>query len=158
LHRSPARDSNHWMMIAGKMLGVLLARAVEFHGHLGPFLVLGIRMGVIARSMLNAQNHNDLTAIMFVNSKPPVSCTVDGVQVASGCTLGKGTIRVSESVDHIAGEFHAGDRICTITVKPKLLNWFLNGLRNGTEKEVLETAETVLACPDEELFQITSVT
>jgi formylmethanofuran dehydrogenase subunit E len=115
-------------------------------------------MGVIARSMLKAQNHNDLTAIMFVNPKPPVSCTVDGVQVASGCTLGKGTIRVSESADHIAGEFHAGDRICTITVKPKLLNWFLNGLRNGTEKEVLETAETVLARPDEGLFQITSVT
>jgi formylmethanofuran dehydrogenase subunit E len=54
-------------------------------------------MGVIARSMLKAQNHNDLTAIMFVNPNPPVSCTVDGVQVASGCTLGKGTIRVSES-------------------------------------------------------------
>ena len=95
---------------------------------------------------------------MFVNPKPPVSCVVDGVQVALGCTLGKGTIRVSESADHIAGEFHAGDRICTITVKPKLLNWFLKGLRNGTEKEVLETAVTVLARPDEDLFQITSVT
>jgi formylmethanofuran dehydrogenase subunit E len=115
-------------------------------------------MGVIARSMLKAQNHNELTAIMFVNPKPPVSCMVDGVQVASGCTLGRGTIRVSESADHVAGELHAGNRICTITVKPKLLNWFLNGLRNGTETEVLETSETVLVRPDEELFQITSVT
>ena len=137
---------------------VLLARAVEFHGHLGPFVVLGIRMGVVARPMLKAQNHNDLTAIMSVNPKPPVSCMVDGVHVASGCTLGKGTIRVSESAVHIAGEFHAGNRIFTITVKPKLLNWLLNGLRNRTEKGVLETAETVLARPDEELFQITSIT
>lgn len=108
--------------------------------------------------MLKARNHNDLTATMFVNFKSTVSCTVDGVQVASGCTVGMGTIRVSESADHIAGEFHARNRIYTITVKPNLLNWFLNSLRSGTEKEVLKTAVTVLACPDEELFQITSVT
>lgn len=137
---------------------ILLARAVEFHGHLGPFLILGIRMGVIARSMLKTQDHNDLAAIMFVNPKPPASCAVDGVQVSSGCTLGKGTIRISESTDRVAGEFHAGNRTCTVMVKPELLNWLLDGLRNATEKEVLEMAEAVLARPDEELFQTTMVT
>jgi formylmethanofuran dehydrogenase subunit E len=115
-------------------------------------------MGVIARSMLKAQNYDDLTAIMFVNPRPPMSCTVDGVQVSSGCTLGKGTIRISESTDRVAGEFHAGNRTCTVMVKPELLNWYLDGLRNATEKEVLEMAEAVLARPDEELFQITMVT
>ena len=133
----------------------LLARAVEFHGHLGPFLILGIRMGVIARSTLKAQNHNDLSAVVFVNRNPPASCIVDGIQVASGCTLGKGTIRVSESTDRVAGEFHAVNRICTLTVKPKLVNELLDGLKNATEKGVLEIAETMLARPDEELFQIT---
>ena len=115
-------------------------------------------MGVIARSMLKAQNHDGLTAIMFVNPRPPMSCTVDGVQVSSGCTLGKGTIRISESTDRVAGEFHTGNRTCTVMVKPELLNWYLDGLRNATEKEVLEMAEAVLARPDEELFQITMVT
>ena len=115
-------------------------------------------MGVIARSMLKAQNHDDLTVIMFVNPKPPTSCAVDGVQVSSGCTLGKGTIRVSESANRVAGEFHAGNRTCTVTLKPKLLNRFLDDLRNATEKEVLEMAEAVLARSDEELFQTTMVT
>jgi formylmethanofuran dehydrogenase subunit E len=137
---------------------ILLARAVDFHGHLGPFLILGIRMGVIARSMLKAQNHNDLTAIVFADRNPPALCTVDGVQTASGCTLGKGTIRVSESTGHVAGEFHAGNRICTITVKPNLLNELVDGLKKATEKEVLEMAETMLARPDEGLFQITLAT
>jgi formylmethanofuran dehydrogenase subunit E len=137
---------------------ILLARAVDFHGHLGPFLIVGIRMGVIARSMLKAQNHSDLTAVVFVNPNPPASCVVDGVQIASGCTLGRGTIRVSESTDHVAGEFHAGNRICRITVKPNLLNELVDGLRKSTEKEVLEIAETMLARPDEELFQITLAT
>jgi formylmethanofuran dehydrogenase subunit E len=115
-------------------------------------------MGVIARSMLKAQNDDDLTVIMFVNPRPPISCTVDGVQVSSGCTLGKGTIRVSESADRVAGEFHAGNRTCTVALKPKVPNWLLDGLRNATEKEVLEMAEAVLARPDEELFQTTIVT
>jgi len=112
-------------------------------------------MGVIARSVLKAQDHSDLTAVMFLNSNPPASCTVDGVQIASGCTLGKGTIRVSESTDRIAGEFHAGSRMCTITVKPKVLNGLLDSLKKETEKEVLEIAETALARSDEELFLIT---
>jgi len=67
MHRGPASDSNHWMMMADRMLGVLLARAVPWT--FGPFLVLRIRMGVIARPMLNAENHNDLTAMMFVKQR-----------------------------------------------------------------------------------------
>jgi formylmethanofuran dehydrogenase subunit E len=105
--------------------------------------------------MLKAQNYNDLTAVVFVNRNPPTSCIVDGVQIASGCTLGKGTIRVSESTDHVAGKFHTGNRICTITVNPKLLNGLLEGLKKATDKEVLEIAESMLARPDEELFQVT---
>jgi formylmethanofuran dehydrogenase subunit E len=112
-------------------------------------------MGVMACSMLKAQNYNDLTAVVSVNRHPPTSCIVDGVQIASGCTLGKGTIRVSESTDHVAGEFHTGNRTCTITVKPKLLNGLVDGLKKATDKGVLEMAESMLARPDEELFQIT---
>jgi formylmethanofuran dehydrogenase subunit E len=115
-------------------------------------------MGVIAMSMLKPQNHDDLTVIMSVNPKPPASCTVDGVQVSSGCTLGKGTIQVSESAKGVVGEFHAGDRTCTVTVKPNLLSGLLDGLRNATEKEVLEMAESVLVRPDDELFHITRPT
>ena len=112
-------------------------------------------MGVIARSMLKAQNHTHLTAIMLVDPKPPVSCAVDGVQVASGCTLGKGTIRVSGSTDQVAGEFHAGNRICTITVKPKVLSGLLDGLKKATQKGTLEIAEAMLSRPDQELFNTT---
>jgi len=45
-----------------------------------------------------------------------------------------------------------------VTVKPKLLNWLLDGLRNATEKEVLEMAKAMMARPDEELFQIAMAT
>jgi len=32
----------------------ILKRAAEFHGHLGPYLVLGLKMGVLAKNTLNA--------------------------------------------------------------------------------------------------------
>lgn len=134
----------------------LLAKAVDFHGHLGPFLVLGLRMGVIALSILKPQKHSDLTANMFVRSDPPESCTIDGVQVGSGCTLGKGTIYISSTNNRIAGEFRGGDRACTITVKTQVLNALLGDLRKATDKQVLEMAEDVLSRPDDELFEITS--
>ena len=133
----------------------LLARAVEFHRHLGPFLILGLRMGMISRSMLKAQNHTDLTAIMLVDPKPPVSCAVDGVQVASGCTLGKGTIRVSEASDRIVGRFGAEDRVCTVAVKHHMLNEFLRAVEKATDKAIIDMAENAMTRSDEQLFEIT---
>lgn len=134
----------------------LLAKAVDFHGHLGPFLVLGLRMGVMALSILKPQKLGTMTANMFVRSDPPESCVVDGVQVGSGCTLGKGTIRILSANNRIAGEFRGADRACTITVKAQVLNALLRDLRKATDKEVLEMAEDVLSRPDNELFEIAS--
>ena len=93
---------------------------------------------------------------MFVRSDPPESCAVDGVQVSTGCTLGKGTIRISGSRNRVAGEFRAAGRTCTITVKTQVLNALLGDLRKATDKLVLEMAERVLSRPDDELFEVAS--
>jgi len=124
------------------------------YGNLGPFLVLGIRLGILAQSVLKAQNRNDVAVIMFVNTNPPTSCTVGGVQVSSGRTLGKGTIRISESSNRVAGKFQARDRTCTIGVKTQTLDELLSRLKKATEKEILEMADNILARSDEELFEM----
>jgi len=136
---------------------ILLEKAVDFHGHLGPFLVLGIRMGVIARSLLKPRNESGLTAVMFVKADPPASCVVDGVQVSSGCTLGKGTIRVSEAPDRIVGSFRAEHRACTVTVRHRVLNEFLGAVKKATDKAIIDMAENAMTRSDEELFEITQV-
>jgi len=56
-----------------KKAGILLEKAVEFHGHLGPFLVLGVRMRVIARSLLKVQSQDNLSVVMSVQRYPPGS-------------------------------------------------------------------------------------
>ncbi|MGE5530807.1 MAG: FmdE family protein [Bacteroidota bacterium] len=70
-----------------------LAALKSFHGHLGPYLVAGVRMGRHALKRLQATRHFGLEADVWCPDGPPSSCLLDGIQFATGCTLGKGNIR-----------------------------------------------------------------
>lgn len=72
----------------------LINKAKEFHGHICPFLVLGLRMSEIAMKKLEISKagvvesiREDLIAIVEVNN-----CLVDGVQIATGCTFGNNSL------------------------------------------------------------------
>lgn len=69
----------------------------EFHGHLGPYLVAGARMGLIANEELS---HDKLEKYCIVRcSIPPMSCLIDGIQFISGCTYG--TRRIAATSENI---------------------------------------------------------
>ncbi len=70
----------------------IVERAVLLHGHVGPFLVVGIRMGLLALELLEHPGYFGLSAESEAGSTPPVSCLNDGVQIGSGCTTGKGNL------------------------------------------------------------------
>ena len=72
-------------------------RIIEFHGHLGPYVVLGYRAGLLGRERLKSPGYFELRARVESPLKPPASCFIDGVQLGSGCTLGKRNIEVRES-------------------------------------------------------------
>ena len=65
----------------------------ELHGHLGVLNVLGAKMGLRARELLNSPPEG-LRVISHAGLTPPLSCFNDGLQIATGATLGRGTIRV----------------------------------------------------------------
>ncbi len=71
-----------------------------FHGHLGPYVVAGMRLGRYALHRLHADPHFGLEVDVHCPDAPPPSCAMDGIQFASGCTLGKRNIRhhVAEGV------------------------------------------------------------
>ena len=67
-----------------------LATVVQFHGHLGPSVVAGARMGMIGLRVVEAKGYFDVEVTCEGPlAKPPQSCFLDGVQVATGTTLGK---------------------------------------------------------------------
>lgn len=72
----------------------LVKKAEEFHGHICPFLVLGLRASEIAMKRLGVKRASaeetigeEILAIIECNN-----CFADGVQVATGCTLGNNSL------------------------------------------------------------------
>jgi formylmethanofuran dehydrogenase subunit E len=68
----------------------------RLHGHLGPFLVAGVRMGLHALALLDSPGYFGLRAESQAGHATPLSCLNDGVQIGSGCTTGKGNLLVAD--------------------------------------------------------------
>ena len=71
---------------------VTLNEAIKFHGHLGPYLVLGILAGEVALEKLRCKKYFGLEVKVWGVGEKPKSCLIDGLQLATGATYGKGNI------------------------------------------------------------------
>ena len=123
----------------------LVERGAEFHGHLGPFLICGLRMGLLALRELDSRGHADLRATVETGTTPPLSCLIDGVQVATGCTLGKGNIQVAAH-GRPRAIFIKGAKRLEIELLPELVQRFRSGVAEALAREALAMSE-------EELFR-----
>lgn len=75
-----------------------MASVVQFHGHLGPAVVAGARMGMIGLRAVDAKGYFDVEVTCEGPlAKPPQACFLDGVQVATGATMGKRTLHWTEA-------------------------------------------------------------
>lgn len=66
-----------------------LERAIEFHGHICPGLLMGVRVAEFAQKFLDVDQDQDeeLLAVLYHNS-----CGADAIQAILGCTFGKGNL------------------------------------------------------------------
>ena len=71
---------------------ITLKEATKFHGHLGPYLVLGLLAGEAALKKLKCEKYFGLEVKVWGANKKPQSCLVDGLQLSTGATYGKGNI------------------------------------------------------------------
>lgn len=75
-----------------------LAAVVQFHGHLGPWAIAGIRFGMAGRKAVGADGYFDVAVeCRGPLVRPPRSCFLDGLQVSTGATLGKRNLRSVEA-------------------------------------------------------------
>jgi formylmethanofuran dehydrogenase subunit E len=75
------------------MKKISLSDAVRFHGHLGPWLVVGLKLGEVSLNRLSAKKYFGLDVRVWGALKRPRSCLVDGLQLSTGATYGKGNIK-----------------------------------------------------------------
>ena len=127
----------------------LLDDAVRFHGHLGPFLVLGLRAGMIGVRYLG-KDYFELKASVETSPVPPRSCFIDGVQFSSGCTTGKGNIVITVG-ENVSVLFERKGRKVLVRVNPQ----FLGSLKNlGSEEELEGLSRDLMDRTDDDLFLI----
>ena len=137
----------------------LLSEAEEFHGHMGPFLVIGVRMGLIGLRELNAQRNDEkLHATAMLKYSVPLSCVIDGIQVAIKCTIGNKKLELKDSSE-IAAKFELQDKgQIKVAVNPKTFSRLKGRLlaESVPPEETQKLVEIVASMPEEELFIIES--
>ena len=128
-----------------------LVRIKEFHGHLGPYAALGYRMGLIANKRFGPDPFGK-KARALTGTVTPVSCMIDGVQLSSCCTLGKGNIEVAEEgTPKVIFTDKEGINTLAISVKSGILDR-IRGEMTWESGEQL--AIELFELPDDELFDI----
>lgn len=131
----------------------LMKKAVEFHGHGGPFMVIGLRMGLTALKRLNANGWFDLSCRVKLNWRPPDSCIIDGIQSSTGCTMGKNNLIVEEG-NGIKSKFTSSNGIVTISLKKDIFDNIHRSLNKG-EEEYEKLMNSLIKATNDEIFKIT---
>jgi formylmethanofuran dehydrogenase subunit E len=121
----------------------------RFHGHLGPYVVIGYRMGKIARERFQGK----MFAVVFTGKQPPMSCLIDGVQFTTGCTMGKNNIFVRDG--HLP-VVHFIDSSRTLEVRlVDSERERIDGLMTKHNEEQLSVE--ILNADEDDIFSITEV-
>ncbi len=138
-----------------KTLAELLEATQALHGHLCPRQVLGVRMGMTAAASLNLDlPQTDKRLVAFVESD---GCFSDGLAVATGCWVGRRTLRV-EDLGKVAAVFVDTRTGMTLRIYPRLdvrvrAAAFAPEARNRWEAQLLGYQRM----PDELLFEVRPV-
>jgi formylmethanofuran dehydrogenase subunit E len=95
---TPARSepgSNAWN--AGRAPADWHGEMERYHGHVGPWNVLGWRIGQAAlREMKSEWGKHELEVVCCVPPRTPFTCLVDGLSVGTGNSMGRLDLRLAE--------------------------------------------------------------
>lgn len=117
----------------------------DFHGHLGPFVVVGLKIGKLANELIG--KGKGLKALVETGLNPPLSCIIDGIQFTTACTLGKNNIKVIDENKAIA-VFKRGNLRLKVKLKDEIREKITAEMKNNE----VEVAIFVYNSRNEELF------
>jgi len=136
-------------------LKLLIEDAERFHGHLGPFLVIGVRMGRLAEKILFVEEKNiKLQVYAKLPVLTPFSCILDRIQTTTKCTVGNQKLKVENSQKEITAHFELQkpNKSLKVTVNPKMIEELINKISKGISNEKL--AWKMAYAPENRLFII----
>jgi len=124
------------------------SETVRFHGHDGPFLALGYRLGKFLARLLKPRGIMDLKITVETRMKKPYTCIIDGLQCATFATLGKGNLIPKHAVgSDIFVHVQKGRRV--LGYRMSRLSWEICTNADDLEK----SARRILRTPIKELWR-----
>jgi formylmethanofuran dehydrogenase subunit E len=137
-------------------LMALVEKAAEFHGHLGPFLVIGVRMGNMAKRILkpNIKENKKLQIAVKIPLLTPFSCILDGIQTTTQCTIGNQKLKTENSQKEITAHFELqnSSKAMKVSVNPKIIEELTNEMSKGFSNE--ELALKIASMSENQLFKM----
>lgn len=139
-------------------LGVLLKRATDLHGHFGPFLTLGVRMGIVGLRELGAEaGDTQLRITVMLEHSLPYSCMLDGLQTVTKCTVGNKRLTWKESKEFGASFlFENSGRKVEVKINPAIVHEVSLKLnkKHPSDKQVSQLGSEIRSKPENELFSV----
>ena len=128
----------------------------QAHGHVGPWNVLGWRMGKAAlRKLSSTWGQHELDIICYVPLKTPYSCLADGLVVGTGNSIGRLDIRLGEVMTmadiHVSVRRKDGTGP-VLLLKPNLQ--YLEKIRHQPDDELTALSIECSQLPENRLFAI----
>jgi len=135
-------------------LKTAIYNAQKLHGHLGPFLVIGVRMGKLAETNLNINvtENSKLEVSAKVPLVTPFSCILDGIQTTTQCTVGNQRLKMENSQKEIAADFKLPDNTMTVSVNQQVVDELMSKISEGASNE--ELAWEIASMSENRLFTV----
>ena len=137
----------------------ILEKAAQFHGHLGPFLAIGVRMGIIGLKRLGNPKANSLMVTASLPQQVPFSCIIDGLQVSTNCTVGNQLLSLKDSETiQVKLERRDNGHAINLALNESMFNKLKTRLleKGLPNDQVRKLAWMIAKVPEEELFTVTS--
>ena len=149
----------------------LYRAALLLHGHTCPAMPMGLRAGLAALDALGVERAADgqLAALVETDEDHCATCYADGIQMATGCTFGKGNIhKLGYGKFAVTVIDRPSGRSVRVVTRPETMqkskeSAFIAHRKKGTPASHIDPAvakplvDEMLRAPTEELFSIGEV-
>ena len=130
---------------------------VRYHGHVGPWNVVGWRIGKAALREFKAQwGDHSLDIVVHLPLTTPYTCLADGLTVATGNSIGRLDIRLAEELS--SKTLHVSIRSKTKHDAPILEFWpsadYLRQIESRPASELENLARECVGLDERSLFDI----
>ena len=128
----------------------LWERAISFHGHVCPGLMIGYRAALYAAELLNLHFSEDEEVVCIAEND---SCSIDAIQAVLGCTAGKGNlilrIRGKQAFNFYNRITHKSLRIVQRVLEDMTREEKMAFLEGADSDAIFEVKDVKWPCPEE---------